>query len=332
MPNPLTTASRIASGFSRLLQLKLGSDRPFGCSIAPTGSCNLKCKHCYEQFSRNEKKKKKDLSPDETKELVRRLYEQGARHCTITDGEPLLDRASREKCEIAIDQFWITYIVTNGTKEIPDWPVLYVVSIDGPKRVHDSIRGDGVFDRLRKNLKDTPAKKLFGLCTVNNHNRGLVRETLETAQRLGLQGIMFNWHNPLSQFDPLWVNFEHRNENIDEIMDLKVKFGDYILNTSWELELLRTPDWSRFCPHKWIVSYDSTGKLKKPCVFDKLADCERCGCHVFPALWGSVNNFMYTVENRLLFEFMDEFWFDMRLHPVERAHEKLAGPVKKRQS
>ena len=115
----------------------------------------------------------------------------------------------------------MTYIVTNGTQEFVDLPVSYIMSLDGPPKVHDSIRGEGVFERVKDNLKSAPTDRIWGLCTLNSINYHHIKDTVETARDLGLRGLMFNWHTPSSLDDPLWIDLEKRNKNIDHILELK---------------------------------------------------------------------------------------------------------------
>ncbi|MGQ9582651.1 MAG: radical SAM protein [Thermoplasmatota archaeon] len=295
-----------AEALIRLCQINLSRDRrPFGCSIAPTSRCNLRCLHCYER--RRADGRKKELSLEGVRELCDRLFREGVRHCTVTDGEPFLNRASMEKCEAIVDSFWATYIVTNGTREIPDLPALVIVSLDGPKRVHNRIRGEGVFEFMRRNVSRAPHDAIYALCTLNTINRAYIRETVVAAKDIGFRGIMFNWHNPLDGEDPLWVPFPQRNQDIDIILGLKDEAGEFILNTRWELDALRGSEWTSACPSSWIISFDASGRVKRPCVFQDQRMCPRCGCHVFPALEAVVKG-RPSIEARLMLSFIKSWW------------------------
>jgi len=122
-----------------------------------------------------------------------------------------------------------------------------------------------------------------------------------------VKGIMFNWHNPLEAEDPLWVPFDQRNQDIDIILGIRAKTAGFIVNTEWELDVLRNPAWGRDCPAHWIASYDAAGRLKKPCIFGDPAMCARCGCHVFPALREAVNG-RPSVEAHLMLNFVKTWW------------------------
>jgi sulfatase maturation enzyme AslB (radical SAM superfamily) len=304
----------ILKGLLKYFKLRFfGDSEPFGCSLAPTVRCNLKCPNCYEQYNRAKlwHSKQKEMSKEKMEKLVEELAQRGIRHCTITDGEPLLDRRSIEKCEVIIKRFWVNYLVTNGTKELPDFKVLYILSLDGPPKVHDLMRGDGVFKMIKKNIKSSPNDFINALCTVDTRNREHIEDTIITAQELGLRGIMFNWKNPLSLDDPTWVSYPKRNMDIDEILGLRDSYGEFICNTEIELDHLRTPDWGDICPHQFVISYDAYGNEKKPCIFGKLADCYRCGCHVFPALVEAVEHGRPSVEFRLILDFISRYWVNL---------------------
>jgi hypothetical protein len=301
--------SKVLAGvevLQRLARLSLfGDKRPFGCSLAATGRCNLKCIHCYER--RRRKEKVGELSLEGMRELCEVLFDKGMRHCTITDGEPLLDRASIEKCGAIVDAFWATYIVTNGTKELPDFSATYIVSLDGPRKIHDTLRGAGVFDSIKRNTMRAPHDDLYALCTLNSLNRLYIRDTVNAARNLGVKGIMFNWYNPLKAEDPLWVPFPQRNQDIDIILGIRDELGGFVLNTAWELDILRSPKWAKDCPAQWIVSHDAAGRVKKPCIFQDPKMCGRCGCHVFLALKEAVRG-RPSIEARLMLNFVKKWW------------------------
>jgi hypothetical protein len=224
------------------------------------------------------------LTKDEFALLVERLWRAGVKHCTLTDGEPLLNRESIAKCEVATATFPTVWVVTNGTLEFPDLNVLYIASLDGNREIHDQIRGADAYDRMRQNLKSSPNDRIVAISTVNTLNYSILPEIVRCAEDLGMLGIIFNWHTPHHMNDPLWLNYPLRNQCIDEISKLKETRPEFTLNSFAELELMRTPMWTKNCPNWFVVSYDATGRVKKPCILGERAICERCGCHVYPSL------------------------------------------------
>ncbi len=61
----------------------------------------------------------------------------------------------------------MTYIVTNGAKVHPDLPATYIVSLDGPGKVHISLTGAGAHGHLKRNIKRAPRYDIFAVCALN---------------------------------------------------------------------------------------------------------------------------------------------------------------------
>jgi hypothetical protein len=119
---------------------------------------------------------------------------------------------------------------------------------------------------------------------------------------------MFNWYNPSGPDDRLWLDYNERNRDIDLLLSFIDKDPGFIYNSPFELEVLRTPDWTATCPAHWVPSYDAFGDLKKPCIFGERAICEKCGCHVFPSILESVANGSITPQFRLILDYVDGNW------------------------
>ncbi|HJU34525.1 MAG TPA: radical SAM protein [Nitrososphaera sp.] len=272
----------------------LHDKKPFACSLATTLACNLACSFCYtavpRAFAKGQKigQSRQELTVDAFKELCLNLRKRGIRHATLTDGEPLLTSISREKCEAASEIFDQTWIVTNGTFGFPRFRnTLYIVSIDGDEETHDHIRGKGVFARIRQNLSSDNTADCYCNATLSGLNHAKIQSIVEAAKDLGVKGICFAWSTPMSPKDTLYLSHAERQHDIDEIQRLKHRFyGDYILNSDKELDLMRTNQWSNRCPTWFVESYDAFGTRKPTCVFGEATSfmCENCGCNIYPSI------------------------------------------------
>ena len=116
--------------------------------------CNLHCKHCYQDDYRAEMKREDMLSVlDKYVAYLEKHDYEG--QINLPGGEPLLHpdfmflAAEIRKRGLRLG------ILTNGTlitEEIAGQlaalhPVFVQVSLDGPRRIHDEIRGEGCFDK-----------------------------------------------------------------------------------------------------------------------------------------------------------------------------------------
>jgi MoaA/NifB/PqqE/SkfB family radical SAM enzyme len=127
-------------------------------SIEVTTHCNSSCSHC---FVRARGPRRSSLTPDLVQTIVREAYEEGYRHLHITGGEPLLWDGL---LGIFDDAFAIGYqtafLNTNGTllsreesHKLAAYSGLAIsVSLHGPRRLHDRIRGKGSYDRALKGI------------------------------------------------------------------------------------------------------------------------------------------------------------------------------------
>jgi MoaA/NifB/PqqE/SkfB family radical SAM enzyme len=103
------------------------------------------------------------LAPDVVQTIVREGHEAGYRRLHITGGEPLLWDGLLGILEYAFALGYKTAILnTNGTLLSPEWSRQLAgyndlgisVSLQGPKRRHDLIRGKGSYDRARKGIEN----------------------------------------------------------------------------------------------------------------------------------------------------------------------------------
>ncbi len=127
-------------------------------SVEVTTCCNSSCSHC---FVRARGLRRASLDTDLVKTLVREGYEAGYRRLHVTGGEPLLWSGLLNILDYAFTLGYGTaFLNTNGTlltgrvsRKLADYNGLAVsVSLQGPRRFHDSIRGEGSFDRAVKGI------------------------------------------------------------------------------------------------------------------------------------------------------------------------------------
>ncbi len=129
-------------------------------SLEVTTHCNNSCSHC---FVRARGTSKSSLAPNLVRTIVHEGYEAGYRNLHITGGEPLL--WDRLPC-IFDYAFALGYLAgflnTNGTlltskisRNLAGYKGLSVsVSLQGPRRCHDLIRGKGSYDRAREGIEN----------------------------------------------------------------------------------------------------------------------------------------------------------------------------------
>ena len=141
----------------------------FGCTpilyatLRVTGMCNLYCKHCYANASKNFDISN-ELSFDEYLNILNVLYSKGIRRLSISGGEPFCRKDIYDILQSASDLGFDIYLSTNGTNCISTDRLskmhikVLQVSLDGLQFTHDKVRGkEGAFLKAIDFLRDIHA-------------------------------------------------------------------------------------------------------------------------------------------------------------------------------
>jgi radical SAM protein with 4Fe4S-binding SPASM domain len=165
-----------------------------------TNRCNLRCTHCYQETYQGEELDLPELLQIlEQYEILLQKWRRsrpGRRikgHITVTGGEPFVHRNFPELLhEFALRRASFSFgILTNGVLIKEDTaaflaevaPAFVQVSIDGPREVHDRIRGHGHFDQAVEGLQHMIGAGIRTFISFTAH-RGNFHQFPEVA-RLG---------------------------------------------------------------------------------------------------------------------------------------------------
>jgi radical SAM protein with 4Fe4S-binding SPASM domain len=160
-------SSFLLSGISSNLR-----DRPFNLEFAVTYQCNLRCIQCdIWKYYDDPAKAKRELTIDEVDKIFRSY--RGFKVVGITGGEPYLRDDLEELVETVIrtqPKLRRLFITSNGqlSQKVVDTAcnivkkikttkseveLTHLISLDGPREVHDEIRGvKGAYDRAIKTI------------------------------------------------------------------------------------------------------------------------------------------------------------------------------------
>lgn len=261
---------------------------PIGISVDLTGRCNLRCRHCYFRHAGP----RGDLDSERMLDRIRTLKKKfpSAIHAAWVGGEPLLRTDLLTECT---KLFRMNMVVTNGTLPLPELPgTVFNVSVDGTRESHDAIRGAPIYDIVKMNA-DRGDIRVNINCVVNKENAHCVEPLVEEWSKTRIRGIAFSLYTPqYGVADPLYLDGNERDAVIERLLRMKKEYGDFILNSRLILRLMKSGVSGsvtlRCLSREALVSIDSSGGLKQPCVMGPMADCGRCGCIIpfaFEAVW-----------------------------------------------
>lgn len=168
-------------------------------ALSVHSACNCRCVMC-DIWKANADKR--EISFDDLSrhaEAIRRLHVQ---RVMLTGGEPLLHRNLWALCgalqALGIRLTLVTtgLLIDNHAADIAASVDTVVISLDGPRDVHDAIRRvKGGFDRIAKGVTalrgQLPVPRLIARCVVQRDNAGAIAETIESAHRMGFDEISF---------------------------------------------------------------------------------------------------------------------------------------------
>ena len=145
-----------AKVITRFLKFKAKRPTPLFASYNVTGRCNMRCFFCeWWKTERPELPTKKALA------AIDAVCSLGIPFFDLSGGEPLLRKDLSALAKRAASHGCLVSMNTNGTllnekrlSEMANILDLVVVSLDGPKDVHDKIRGvPGTYDKAIKSIR-----------------------------------------------------------------------------------------------------------------------------------------------------------------------------------
>jgi radical SAM protein with 4Fe4S-binding SPASM domain len=182
--------------------------------IRLTKACNLSCIHCSVKAGRREKD---ELKTEEITNLIDQISRMGARYVVFTGGEPLLQKDLPFLVETAVSEGLKVSIDTNGTlltmkkaKALKKAGVSTIqVSLDGVKETHESIRGQGTFEKTLKGINNSLNEEIYTTLnfTVSRLNQDDLSEVIKLSKNLGVNALT------MERFAPMG-----RGEEIEDIL------------------------------------------------------------------------------------------------------------------
>jgi len=166
--------------------------------LYPHSRCNCRCLMCDIWRDRG----REEISAAEVERWLAEWRSFGVQRVVLSGGEALLHSHLWDLCALLDDAGIGVTILTTGLLLARDAASLVrycddvVVSLDGPRDVHDLIRNvPRAFDRLAEGVAAVraagPGIAVSGRCTVQRANFHVLRATVNAAHELGLDRLSF---------------------------------------------------------------------------------------------------------------------------------------------
>lgn len=229
---------RITKNLLEYLILK--KKKPFWVDLKLTNRCNLRCKYCgiWER-------KVKEMSTKDVFKLVDEV-EKDCAVISLNGGEPLL----RDDIDAIVDYIkkkdgillclWTNGILLDKHIQAAKKTDFIGLSMDGPKKIHDMLRGKGSFDKVLEAVDILKKNKVpfYVNMTLNRYNVYYVDWFIEKSRELGFlcnfQPIVV-YGQASKDVESLVVPAQRFNKAIRLIISKK-RFGT-IINTRKSLKM-----------------------------------------------------------------------------------------------
>ncbi len=269
-------------------------DREFRTALVNvTNLCNLSCKHCFVFREDNPNRPRDKMGDAIMLEQLRLLRDKhGIKSMLFMGGEPMI----RKKLVLeGVKMFERPSIVTNGTYGIPIEPgCLVTVSLDGPERFNDPIRGDGVFKKVKDAVfaRDPDDGTIVMLqMTITRENAPGIEEFVEEVKDWPVTGIAFTFYVPTGSDTSglAWPDLRERDEVIKRVIAVKKKYPSRIKSNIGALEMMMsdaalkyTGENGEHCLMKDTLPLymGDGGHFERTfCCYGNDVDCSRCGAY-----------------------------------------------------
>ena len=260
-------------------------------SIDVTKRCNLRCEHCYF-FA--EEHKERELTIDEWVEHFEAMKAAGDPMllCTWVGGEPMV---RKEVIDIGRKYFKHNTIVTNGTMELPDWTdCTWVISIDGTEEAFAKMRAPGIYQKIKENVLRHQDLRIQISCVITSLTVDCIEDLVAEWGALARGGIIFDFFTPVNKLDEaLWLDWDRRDQVIDQLFELKRKYPGVINMLDSTLDLMRSANSKKVTDNclfkEKAFTLGADGMPKGKCMMGDNADCDKCGC-VVPFYMATMNS------------------------------------------
>ena len=191
--------ARLSHGLSTLK--KHHASPPEALNFYPTDRCNLKCSMCFERLRKPRKEMRLadwQKTIDQVKKFRPRIHLSGGEPFVYPHIMELIDSIKKEKLFLAITTNG-TFLNDHAARIIKSGVNRLHVSIDGPEKIHDQIRGiPGTFKKIITGLNTI--KKLRGSrklpvirinSMLNLDNPAAMQEVINIACRIDADQVQF---------------------------------------------------------------------------------------------------------------------------------------------
>lgn len=251
----LKTAFRLAAVYF------LNRRYPISVTFLITYRCNFQCNYC-DVYNCDER----EMTTTEIFAMIDELVTLGMRRFGINGGEPLLREDIGEIVSYAKKKNLFVTLFTNGSLVLKNIDKLkgldiLLISLDGPRDIHDAQRFSGSFDKVMEAIKAAKEAglKIWTNTVITRHNLEGIDFILDNAKKFRIkttyQPVLYYPHSSEKEkIEELYPEKSKYNLVIDKLIEEK-KYGGPIVHSLSYLDYIRNPNWKYNKRHCWASKF-----------------------------------------------------------------------------
>jgi pyrroloquinoline quinone biosynthesis protein E len=285
--------------------------------------CDHKCAHCYNVWTADEGDAQAgydtrgQLRTPEFKAMMTKAVQQtGARHFTITGGEPLLRKDALDIIDHASSLVPSVTLITNGSHVTPEVArrlaaanvrQVQLTLLAGDRAEHDRLKGAECFDdtvRAAVNLVEVnvPVQVCFVAMAENAHQ---FERVMELCFALGVGGVSYNRMSPTGGAIHHIARLMPTIEQIEANLDVAERLGP-----AWNIRVATAmpipPCLIRIERYSWVdFGFCSTGSKSPNIVIDGTGRVRSC-----------------NLASGVLGNFLHQDWAEIFANPYQREFKR----------
>lgn len=240
-----------------------------------TNRCNLQCDFCYI-YNQPDNFEFDEVTDEKFIEFFHSEKKNNVHTAILTGGEPAL-RINLIKAADKI--FPVVFIFSNGLIKIDSSIRRRIfISLDGPKEIHNKMRGCNCFERIIDNITDD--RRVIVTTLLNSKNYPYITDLYEVLKTKGISGLTFSMHTSEEYYDPAVLRGAKLDRALTMVDYLRKKDPSFVLVSKEMIKQFKEKNHIPNCMLRkgYIISHKSDLSVKSPCVFGKNIDCRTCGC------------------------------------------------------
>jgi len=253
----------------------LRRELPYLFGLVITDRCNLDCFYCESKNSGGY-----HFTSDGALKALGNAYRRGHRALYFTGGEPMIwTDGGLHLADLVLYSrelgFHDVFIFTNGTVPLAIRGCNYIVTVDGTRAIHESIR-EGTYALILENVRNAVTRDVFASITFSKHNAHCLEDFVKEITALHLfRGISFNllthWPEMVAKHG---ISGAERVRLLDRIWALKQQGYPIVLSRA-ACRSLRNNDWKRPIPQIELGTRDRVFTCCRD--VDNREVCQSCG-------------------------------------------------------